>query len=119
MPKKFIKAFRFARAGAEHAWKTQRNLWIHFCVGLLVLAFGVYINVSLYELSILILAIFGVIVAEMFNTSVEEMVNILSPERRKEAELAKNVAAGAVLLSASGAVLIGLMIFGARLFPCY
>ncbi len=116
MPKKIIKAFKFAKSGTEHAWKTQRNLWIHFCIGLLVLAFGAYINISLYELSILILAIFGVIVAEMFNTSIEELVNILSPERRKEAALAKNIAAGAVLLASAGAVVIGLMIFGARLF---
>jgi diacylglycerol kinase (ATP) len=115
MPKKFIKSFKFARAGAQHAWKTQRNLWIHFFVGLAVLGFGVWIKVSLLELCVLVLTIFGVIVAEMFNSSIEELVNILSPDQRKEAELAKNIAAGAVLLSAAGALIIGTLIFGSRL----
>jgi len=115
MPKKFIKSFKFARAGAEHAWKTQRNLWIHFFVGLVVLGFAVWIRVSLLELCVLVLTIFGVIVAEMFNSGLEELVNILSPQQRKEAGLAKNIAAGAVLLSAVGAIVIGALIFGARL----
>jgi diacylglycerol kinase (ATP) len=115
MPKKFIKSFNYAKSGAEHAIKTQRNLGVHFCIGLLVLSFAVYINVSIIELAILVLATVGVIVAELFNTSIEELVNLLSPERRAEAALAKNVAAGAVLLAAVGAMVIGILIFGMRL----
>lgn len=116
MPKKFIKSFKYARAGAEHALKTQRNLWIHFFAGLAVLGVAVWLRVGLLELSILVIAIFGVIVAEMVNTSIEELVNILSPEYREEAALAKNVAAAAVLLAAAGAVVVGCLVFIPRLF---
>lgn len=116
MPRKFIKSFKFAKAGAEHALKTQRNLWIHFFVGLAVLGLAIWLKVTLIELGILLLAIFGVIVAEMINTSIEELVNILSPGHRIEAALAKNVAAAAVLLAAAGAIVIGAIVFLPRLF---
>lgn len=115
MPKKFIKSFKYARAGAEHALKTQRNLWIHFFIGLVVLGIAVWVKVALIELSILVVTIFGVIAIEMVNTSIEEVVNILSPEHRKEAALAKNVAAAAVLLAAAGAIIVGCLIFIPRL----
>jgi diacylglycerol kinase (ATP) len=116
MPRKFIRSFKYAKAGAEHALKTQRNLWIHFFIGLAVLGFAVWLKVTLLELGILVLAIFGVIVAEMVNTSIEELVNILSPGHRIEAALAKNVAAAAVLLAAAGAVVVGGIVFLPRLF---
>jgi diacylglycerol kinase (ATP) len=115
MPKKFIRSFKFARAGAEHALRTQRNLWIHFVIGLLVLAGAVLLGVSLLELALLIVVIFGVIVTEMINTSIEEMVNMLSPQQREEAGLVKNIAAAAVLLAAASAVLVGGIIFIPRL----
>ncbi len=115
MPRKFIKSFEYAQAGTKHALKTQRNLWVHFIIALLVLFFAYYIKVSLLELGLLVLASFGVIVAEMLNTAIEELVNILSPEHRIEAALAKNVAAGAVLLAAFGAVIIGCIVFLPRI----
>jgi len=111
VPKKFIKSFKYARAGAQHALRTQRNLWIHFFIGLAVIGVAVWSRVSRIELAVLIVAIFGVIVAEMVNTAIEELVNILSPGHREEAALAKNVAAAAVLLAAVGAVAVGCIIF--------
>lgn len=115
MPKKFIKSFNYARAGASHAIRTQRNMAIHLCVAAAVLLFAWRLKVSRGELAILVLAVFGVIVTEMVNTSLEELVNILSPAQRKEAELAKNVAAAAVLLAAAGALIVGILIFLPRL----
>lgn len=111
MPKKFIKSFKYAKAGAQHAIKTQRNLWIHFFTGLVVLGAALWLRVSLVELSVLVVTIFGVIVIEMVNTSIEELVNILSPGHRAQAALAKNVAAAAVLLAGVGAVVVGCLIF--------
>jgi diacylglycerol kinase (ATP) len=116
MAKKFISSFKYARAGAEHAWRTQRNLWVHFLIGLIVLLTAIYLSVSLVEMSILVLVIFNVIAVEMLNTAVEEMVNILSPGYRKEAALAKNVAAAAVLVVSVGSILIGCFIFIPRIF---
>jgi len=115
MPKKFIKSFKHAKAGAEHAMKTQRNLWIHFFIGLAVLGLALLVKVSRIELAILVLAITGVIVTEMVNTAIEEFVNLLSPQHRTEAALAKNVAAAAVLLAAAGAIIVGIIIFIPRL----
>ena len=82
MPKKFIKSFRFAKAGAGHAIKTQRNLWIHFFIGLAVLGFAIWLRVSLLELALLIVTIFGVIVAEMVNTAIEELVKYTIDHRK-------------------------------------
>jgi diacylglycerol kinase len=115
VPKKFIKSFKYAREGASHALRTQRNLWIHFFMGLAVVAFAIWLRVKLIELAILVVAISGVIVTEMVNTTIEELVNILSPAHREEAGLAKNVAAAAVLLAAAGAVAVGCLIFIPRL----
>ncbi|MEE8638761.1 MAG: diacylglycerol kinase family protein [Candidatus Margulisiibacteriota bacterium] len=115
MPRKFIKSFKYARAGAQHAMRTQRNLWIHFFIGLAVIGIAVWAKVSLLELAVLVVTIFGVIVAEMINTSIEELVNILSPQHRMEAGLAKNVAAAAVLLAAASAIIVGCLIFIPRL----
>jgi diacylglycerol kinase len=115
VPKKFIRSFKYARAGASHALRTQRNLWIHFFIGLAVLAFAIWLKAELIELAVLVMAVFGVIVTEMVNTTIEELVNILSPAHRQEAALAKNVAAAAVLLAAAGAIAVGCLIFIPRL----
>lgn len=115
MPRKLIKSFKYAKSGVNHAVRTQRNLWIHFFVGAVVLAVANLLAVSLLELAVLLGAIFAVIVVEMVNTSIEELVNILSPEHRKEAALAKDVAAASVLLSALGAVVVGILILGPKI----
>jgi len=115
MPKKFIRSFKYARAGAEHALRTQRNIWIHAFIGLLVLVVAVWLKVSLPEVAILVLTISFVIAAEMFNTAVEEVVNLAKSETHPLAALAKNVAAGAVLTAAAGAAVIGLLIFVPRI----
>jgi len=106
-----MKSLQYARAGAKHALKTQRNLWFHLFIGLAVIVFAVWLGVSLLELCILVLTVFFVIVVEIVNTAIEELVNILSPEHRAAAALAKNVAAAAVLLTAVGAVVVGCLIF--------
>jgi diacylglycerol kinase (ATP) len=116
MPKRFIRSFSYAKAGAEHALRTQRNIWIHLLAALLVTAVALWLRVSLVELAILVVTITLVIVTEMVNTTIEVVVDHLSPEFREEAGIIKNVAAGAVLLAAVGAVIVGGLIFIPRLF---
>lgn len=111
MPKKIIKSLKYARAGAEYALRTQRNLWVHFFAALFIVALAVYFGLSQLELAVLVLAAFGVIAAEMFNTAVEELVNFVSPQESQTAALVKNLAAAAVLVAAVGAVIIGGIIF--------
>ena len=115
MPKKFIRSFSHARAGMQHILNTQRNIWIHFVIGLLVLTAAFFLKGSLAEMAILVLTVVFVIVTEMINTAVEETVNLLKPEIHPLAGLVKNIAAGAVLAAAAGAVIIGLLIFVPKL----
>ena len=115
MPKKFMRSFKFAHAGAKHALRTQRNIWIHLSAGAAVLLAAAWLRVSLIEIEIIVLAISFVIVTEMINTSIEETVNLIKPETHPLAALAKNVAAGAVLLAAIGSCAVGLMIFIPRI----
>jgi diacylglycerol kinase len=111
MPRKFIHSLKYARAGAEHALRTQRNIWIHSFVGLLVIGVAFGLRIGGVELALLILTIILVLTTEMLNTAIEEVVNLAQPEQHPLAALAKNVAAGAVLVAAIGSVIIGLIIF--------
>jgi len=115
VPKKFIKSFKYARAGAAHALRTQRNIWIHLTIGVLVLGAGCWVRLSPPEMALIVLTVTFVLVAEMFNTALEETINLIKPENHPTAALVKNVAAGAVLLAAFGAVIVGLLIFLPRL----
>jgi len=115
VPKKFIRSFKYARSGAQHVLATQRNVWIHLGVGVLVMLLAVALRLPAGELALLILTITAVIAAEMFNTALEALVDLVKPEDHPLAALVKNVAAGAVLATAIGAVLIGLLIFIPRL----
>lgn len=111
MPRKFIQSFRYAGKGIRHAFWTQRNIRIHTAIAFLVLAFGVYINLTSFELVALILAICFVIMSEMINTAIEETINLLSPTHQVPAMIGKDVAAGAVLFSAFCAIIVGCLIF--------
>ncbi|MBN3033652.1 MAG: diacylglycerol kinase family protein [Candidatus Saganbacteria bacterium] len=115
MPKRLMRSFKFARLGAVHAWRTERNLWLHFLIALLVLVVAVALRVGVLELALLVLTIGLVITAEMFNTALEELVNLVEPANNPLAALAKNVAAGAVLIAAVTAGLVGVLVIGVRL----
>jgi diacylglycerol kinase len=115
MPKKFMRSFKYAQAGARHVLATQRNIWIHLAVGVIVLLAAVTLRLPAVELALIILTITAVIAAEMFNTALEALVDLVKPEDHPIAALVKNVAAGAVLALALGAVFVGLLLFIPRL----
>ncbi len=106
-----IESFRYAGQGIAHMLRTQHNAWIHAAVALAVVVAGLAFRVSRGEWCWLILAMASVWTAESFNTAIEIIVDIASPEWRPAAGRAKDVAAGAVLLCAVGAAAIGLIIF--------
>lgn len=118
MPRKFIKSLKYARAGAEHVLKTQRNIWIHCFIGLVVLAAALWLQVERSELTLLVLTIAFVLATEIINTSIEEAVNLAQPAVHPQAALAKNLAAAAVLVAAVGAIIIGGLIFLPKVWPC-
>jgi len=103
----FINAIK----GIWTAIITQANIRIHFVIGSLVLFAGVYLRISLDHFIDLFIAISLVMTAEMINTSMEFMCDAITIERNDNIKWAKDVAAGAVLISAIFAAIIGLIIF--------
>ena len=113
--KKRAHSFRHAFSGIAHVLRTQHNAWIHAAITLAVIFLALWLKASLTEWAILILAMMVVWVAEFVNTAVETVVDLTGPEHRPLAGAAKDVAAGAVLLAAIGAAVVGILILGPSL----
>src|SRR5579884_4160966 len=113
---KFIAGFGYAFSGLWYTLRTQRNMRVHLSIGLLALLVGLLLRISPVEFAIILLAIICVFTAEMFNTVLEICVDLASPEYNPLAKIAKDVAAGAVLVNAILAVIIGLFVFGPHLW---
>lgn len=109
--KSLIKSFGYALEGLSHAIKQNRNLKIHFTIALIVIFVSMFFHVTPLEMGILGVMILLVIASEMINTAIEEIVNLITNEHKKEAKIAKDVAAGMVLISSVGSVIIGVLIF--------
>lgn len=114
--KKFVRSMGHASRGIVTAAREQQNLRIHLVIIIPVIIFGVYLELTAVEWSIIILTIGMVVVAELLNTAIEYAVDLASPDFHHMAKKAKDVAAAAVLMSAIIATLIALTIFGNKLF---
>lgn len=110
-----INSFGFAFRGIVLAFKSGHNLWVQSFVGLLVLLAGMWFEVSRIEWLILIICIGMVLSAEIVNTAIEKLVDLVSPNYNKKAGQVKDLAAGAVLLLSITAAVIGLFIFIPRI----
>jgi len=106
-----LKSFVYAWRGILHVFRTQRNFRIHLAVAVLVLLAGVGVGMTSLELALLALTIALVLVAEVINTGVEAAVDLVTLDHEPRAEIAKDVAAGAVLLSAVFSVVVGILVF--------
>jgi len=105
-----ISSFKYAIEGIKKACKAERNLKVHTLAMLLVVILGFILKLAAWEWVCIVL--FALVIgAELFNTSIEEVVNLLSPEIRIHAKYAKDIAAGAVLVNAFFAAMIGCIIF--------
>jgi diacylglycerol kinase len=113
---KFIAGFGYAFSGLGYALRTQRNARVHFVAAILAILLGIYLHLSTLQFAIIFMVIAGVFITEMLNTVLEICVDLASPEYHPLAKIAKDVAAGAVLLSAMLAVVIALLIFGPPLW---
>ena len=107
----FIAGFGHAIDGLRWAVKTQRNMRFHLAAGVVVVVLGLALRVSRGDMVALLLTCVVVVTAEMFNTMAEAVVDLASPDYHALAKVAKDVAAGAVLVTAIGAAVIGLVIF--------
>jgi len=110
-----LDSFRYAFAGIDHVLRSQRNARIHLAVATTVVIVGLFFRLSRWEWVVIILTIGFVLVSEVLNTVVEAAVDLASPEVHPLARIAKDTAAGAVLLAAATAVIIGLLILGPHL----
>ena len=113
VPRSFEQAYR----GLVYAVRTQRNMRIHVIIATLVLVASLLVGVRKLELAVLVLVILLVLITEMFNTALEFAVDLATKEYHPLAKLAKDVSAGAVLVSSVGAVLVGYLILADNLGP--
>ncbi len=109
-----VESFNYAIEGVIHVLRTQRNMRIHFAIAVAVLVVAVALGVSRLELIVLLLSITFVLVAEMINTAVEGTIDAATTSFDPMAKLAKDIAAGAVLISAVNAVAVGYLVFAGK-----
>ena len=107
-----IKSFQYAFEGCLYVCRTQPNAWIHIIIMLIVVGMAFWLRLPARDWALLILTFTVVWTAEFANTALEAVVDLSSPEPDPLAKVAKDVSAGAVLIGAVGAILIGLLILG-------
>jgi undecaprenol kinase len=110
-----VKSFTYAFEGLKTALKEEPNFRIHVIMATLALGIGVLLGLSPLEWIILSFTIFYVITLELLNTVLEALVNLVSPEYRHFAKVAKDVSAACVLLAAFLSVIVGLILFVPKL----
>lgn len=100
-------SFKYAWAGISYAFATQRNFRLHVLIGSLAIALAIFLNLSLVEVTIIGLTIAAVMATELLNTAIESLVDLSLPNQYHElAKIAKDCAAGAVLVSSLAAILV-------------
>lgn len=109
-----VESFNAAIEGFVYVFKSQRNMRLHFLMGLFAALLGVLLNFTYIELIALCLTIAFVLFAEMFNTAIEYTVDLVSQEYHPLARIVKDIGAGAVLLSAITAIVVGYILFASR-----
>ncbi|HEY7537343.1 MAG TPA: diacylglycerol kinase [Gaiellaceae bacterium] len=110
-----LDSFNYAFGGIIHALRTQRNLRIHFAVAAVVLVFALVVGVAKIELIVLLISITFVLIAEMINTAIEGTIDVSTTSFDPMAKLAKDVAAGAVLIATVNALAVGYLVFSGRI----
>lgn len=111
-----IHSFGHAFRGWGHVLRTQHNAWIHSVIAILVIMVSLWLKLPLRDWAVIVLTIAMVFTAEFINTSIEAVVDLASPVHHPLAKVGKDVGAGAVLIAAFAAVLVGLLILGPPLW---
>ncbi len=119
MTHRFIDSVDFAIQGILHATRTQKHMRYHFFCAILLLVAVLFLRITALEFTVLCLSVSFVLFAEMMNTAVEAVVDLVSPEYHPLAKIAKDVAAGAVLIAAFGTAVMGYSILAKYIFPYY
>jgi diacylglycerol kinase (ATP) len=107
-------SFNYAAEGIIHVLRTQRNMRIHFAVAFIVLVAALIADIAKLELVALLISITFVLIAEMLNTAVEAAIDIATTSFDPMAKLAKDIAAGAVLIASVNALAVGYLVFAGK-----
>ena len=114
--KKLLKSFKYAFEGIFTGIKGEQNMKVHIVIMILVIIFGIMLKISTIEW-IICIVLFGLVISmELINTAIENTVDLVTKEKNEQAKIAKDVAAGAVLVSAIASAIIGLIIFIPKIF---
>lgn len=106
-----VKSFRYAIQGIKTAFRNEPNLRIHALFATLAISMGAFLHISQLEWLILTFTIFYVISLELLNTVLEAIVDLVSPEIKDAAKVAKDVSAAMVLLAAIFSIIVGIILF--------
>ena len=109
--KKIINSFKYAIQGVCASFKSERYMKIHFFILILVIIAGILFKIYKYELVLCILCFAIIISGELFNTAIENIVDMVMPYKNEKAKLIKDISAGGVLVLAIGAAGVGLIVF--------
>jgi diacylglycerol kinase (ATP) len=113
---KRLASFGFAFKGLATLFRTQPNARIHLLATMLVIGFGFWLQITPFEWALVALCIGMVFAAEAFNSALEFLTDLVSPEYHELAGKTKDLAAAGVLLTAGGTAAVGLLIFGPKLW---
>ena len=109
--KKQMKSFTFAWNGILTCAGHEQNIKFHLLAAIAVIVAGFFFHITHIEWMVVMLCIGSVIAAELFNSAIERLVDLVSPERNRIAGEVKDIAAGAVLVTAIAAAIVGLIVF--------
>jgi diacylglycerol kinase (ATP) len=109
-----IESFNYAVEGIIHVLRTHRNMRLHFAAALAVLVLALVLGVSRIELIVLLISISFVLIAEMINSAIEAAIDVATSSFDPLAKLAKDIAAGAVLIASINAVAVGYLVFSGQ-----
>ncbi len=112
-----LRSFRYALDGLAYALVTQRNMRLHFAAAFVVVILCAVLQVDAFEILSVLSAITLVMALELVNTSIEQVVDLLTQEHRRAAKIAKDVAAAAVFVAAVNAVVVAYLVFYNKLDP--
>ena len=117
--KRLVDSFNFAIEGLISALKNEKHMKVHILAAIIIVILAIVINASKVEILIISLSVSFVVITELVNTAVEAIVDLVSPERHPRAKLAKDVAAGAVLVAAINALCVGYLLFYDKLLDIF
>ncbi len=114
-----VKSISYAIEGIKEAFQKEPNLRTHSFIAILVIIFALFLGFNLVEWVLLIITIFLVLTLELLNTALEALVDLIAPEIKTEAKVAKDVSASVVLSVSILSVIVGILLFGPKILALF